>query len=337
MDASAMETTIVWFRRDLRVEDNPALLAASRARPRAARLRVVPRGGGPVLPGPGLAVVAQAEPDRTWRTSCAPLGSPLIFRRAPCTLLRAPGPRRPHRRAAPLLQPPLRYARGTPTQRTDHSLALSTGSSERPAPALGDETAGWPSGEAVGPPNPCPPRSSLIQSRSLLCPVVVAPPVAVLAVPVAVLAPPVAVLAVPVAVLAPPVAVLAVPGCRPRVPCAGPQGEGRAGAGGRADALGSARTCLFEPWEIFDSSGCAFTTFDAYWNRCLAMPAARSTPLPRGPRRSSPRRVSIHTPACCPSPVPRPLGAPDAFPLPHSEAPARSLVATAALPLACDL
>ena len=37
---------------------------------------------------------------------------------------------------------------------------------------------------------------------------------------------------------------------------------------------------LFEPWEIFDRSGCAFTTFDAYWKCCLAMPRGPDTPLP---------------------------------------------------------
>ncbi|KAJ7954713.1 cryptochrome-1-like [Quillaja saponaria] len=28
---------------------------------------------------------------------------------------------------------------------------------------------------------------------------------------------------------------------------------------------------LYEPWEIYDERGHAFTTFDAYWNRCLSM------------------------------------------------------------------
>lgn len=37
---------------------------------------------------------------------------------------------------------------------------------------------------------------------------------------------------------------------------------------------------LFEPWEIFDHNGCAFTTFDAYWKCCLAMPRGPDTPLP---------------------------------------------------------
>lgn len=26
---------------------------------------------------------------------------------------------------------------------------------------------------------------------------------------------------------------------------------------------------LYEPWEVYDESGQAFTTFEAYWNKCL--------------------------------------------------------------------
>ena len=26
---------------------------------------------------------------------------------------------------------------------------------------------------------------------------------------------------------------------------------------------------LYEPWEVYDESGHAFTTFEAYWNKCL--------------------------------------------------------------------
>lgn len=28
---------------------------------------------------------------------------------------------------------------------------------------------------------------------------------------------------------------------------------------------------LYEPWEIYDDEGHAFTTFDAYWGKCLQM------------------------------------------------------------------
>lgn len=28
---------------------------------------------------------------------------------------------------------------------------------------------------------------------------------------------------------------------------------------------------LYEPWEIYDEKGHAFTTFDAYWNKCSQM------------------------------------------------------------------
>lgn len=28
---------------------------------------------------------------------------------------------------------------------------------------------------------------------------------------------------------------------------------------------------LYEPWEIYDEEGSAFSTFDAYWDKCLNM------------------------------------------------------------------
>lgn len=28
---------------------------------------------------------------------------------------------------------------------------------------------------------------------------------------------------------------------------------------------------LYEPWDIFDESGHAFTNFDSFWNKCLDM------------------------------------------------------------------
>nr|AHZ89700.1 cryptochrome 2 variant 1 [Dimocarpus longan] len=37
---------------------------------------------------------------------------------------------------------------------------------------------------------------------------------------------------------------------------------------------------LYEPWEIYDEGGYAFTTFDAYWNNCLEMPMEPVSLLP---------------------------------------------------------
>ncbi|KAL5781738.1 hypothetical protein ACOSP7_006767 [Xanthoceras sorbifolium] len=37
---------------------------------------------------------------------------------------------------------------------------------------------------------------------------------------------------------------------------------------------------LYEPWEIYDERGQAFTTFDAYWNKCLQMPTEPVSLLP---------------------------------------------------------
>lgn len=38
---------------------------------------------------------------------------------------------------------------------------------------------------------------------------------------------------------------------------------------------------LYEPWEVYDDKGHAFTTFDAFWNKCLRMksePASNHPP-----------------------------------------------------------
>lgn len=43
---------------------------------------------------------------------------------------------------------------------------------------------------------------------------------------------------------------------------------------------------LYEPWEIYDEGGNAFTTFDAFWNSCLDMPTEPVPLLP--PRRLVP-------------------------------------------------
>ncbi|WCJ24038.1 cryptochrome 2 [Euphorbia peplus] len=37
---------------------------------------------------------------------------------------------------------------------------------------------------------------------------------------------------------------------------------------------------LYEPWEVYDKNGHAFTTFDAYWNKCLHMPMEPVSHLP---------------------------------------------------------
>ncbi|CAL5208042.1 unnamed protein product [Lathyrus oleraceus] len=37
---------------------------------------------------------------------------------------------------------------------------------------------------------------------------------------------------------------------------------------------------LYEPWEIFDESGHAFTTFDPFWNTCLHMQMKTYSPIP---------------------------------------------------------
>ncbi|XP_027363149.1 cryptochrome-1-like [Abrus precatorius] len=37
---------------------------------------------------------------------------------------------------------------------------------------------------------------------------------------------------------------------------------------------------LFEPWDIYDESGHAFTTFDPFWNRCLHIQMKHFSPIP---------------------------------------------------------
>ncbi|XP_074572714.1 cryptochrome-1-like isoform X2 [Curcuma longa] len=37
---------------------------------------------------------------------------------------------------------------------------------------------------------------------------------------------------------------------------------------------------LYEPWEVYDESGHAFTTFDAFWEKCMSMPVELTLPLP---------------------------------------------------------
>jgi deoxyribodipyrimidine photolyase len=44
---------------------------------------------------------------------------------------------------------------------------------------------------------------------------------------------------------------------------------------------------LYEPWEIYDDKGQAFTTFDPYWRKCLKMPFEPEAPL-LPPRRLMP-------------------------------------------------
>lgn len=37
---------------------------------------------------------------------------------------------------------------------------------------------------------------------------------------------------------------------------------------------------LFEPWEIYDENGNAYTRFEAYWGKCLQMPMETTSLLP---------------------------------------------------------
>lgn len=36
---------------------------------------------------------------------------------------------------------------------------------------------------------------------------------------------------------------------------------------------------LYEPWDVNDENGQPFTTFDAFWERCLSMPYDPQAPL----------------------------------------------------------
>lgn len=37
---------------------------------------------------------------------------------------------------------------------------------------------------------------------------------------------------------------------------------------------------LYEPWEVYDENGHAFTTFNAYWNKCMSLPIELTSHLP---------------------------------------------------------
>lgn len=37
---------------------------------------------------------------------------------------------------------------------------------------------------------------------------------------------------------------------------------------------------LYEPWDVYDESGHAFTTFEAYWNKCLHLQMEPVSPFP---------------------------------------------------------
>lgn len=37
---------------------------------------------------------------------------------------------------------------------------------------------------------------------------------------------------------------------------------------------------LYEPWEVYDENGHAFTTFNAYWDKCMSLPIDLTSPLP---------------------------------------------------------
>lgn len=59
---------------------------------------------------------------------------------------------------------------------------------------------------------------------------------------------------------------------------------------------------LYEPWEVYDDEGQAFTTYSAYWQKCLNMPFEPEPPLlpprrlicPIGEISSSTRIVVVH-------------------------------------------
>ena len=81
-----MVCTVVWFRRDLRLEDNPALVAAARSGGMVIPVFIwAPEEEGHFLPG---------RVSRWWlkqslihlQQSLASLGAPLILRRAPDAL-----------------------------------------------------------------------------------------------------------------------------------------------------------------------------------------------------------------------------------------------------------
>lgn len=49
---------------------------------------------------------------------------------------------------------------------------------------------------------------------------------------------------------------------------------------------------LYEPWEVTDEEGRPFTTFSAFWEKCLSMPYDPESPhLP-------PKRISSGMPIC---------------------------------------
>jgi len=37
---------------------------------------------------------------------------------------------------------------------------------------------------------------------------------------------------------------------------------------------------LYEPWEVYDEGGLAFTTFDSYWAKCMSLPIELILQLP---------------------------------------------------------
>ncbi|XP_042490403.1 cryptochrome-1-like [Macadamia integrifolia] len=54
---------------------------------------------------------------------------------------------------------------------------------------------------------------------------------------------------------------------------------------------------LYEPWEISDAQGRTFTTFSAFWNRCLSMPYDPASPL------LPPKRITSGDVSRCPSDI----------------------------------
>ncbi|ONK74058.1 uncharacterized protein A4U43_C03F2350 [Asparagus officinalis] len=52
---------------------------------------------------------------------------------------------------------------------------------------------------------------------------------------------------------------------------------------------------LYEPWEVNDENGCAFTTFAPFWNKCLSMPYDPAAPM------LPPKRISSGDVSRCPA------------------------------------
>ncbi|XP_017698650.1 cryptochrome-1 [Phoenix dactylifera] len=55
---------------------------------------------------------------------------------------------------------------------------------------------------------------------------------------------------------------------------------------------------LYEPWEVYDENGLAFTAFNAYWDKCMSLPIEPTLPLP--PWRLVPPAGTENVQSCSP-------------------------------------